>query len=393
MSGPIFSFGIELSGITCTKQGGGNCDAILSSLVNETLFHYVDGFMEDYLFFDEHTLAGLMSNTSVSFGLSQKGMTTDYSSNIRVAMVGLGVGFGLSAGDTGFQSLLEQDYNALADTFSGGVSGNLEIPGVGLGVGASGMVGLPLKLLRLPKLIFIDPNKITLFGGGMYAPYTYNLDANSKVEFQYLSYSGHAQYKLFRKRDIGFSGLRWGGIDLTSGLEHNSMKLLYSSNNAITPSGLETITDGTNTLEVLPLGEMGNMANVQITGDAEFGVELSSTSVPVELSTSFRFLYFITFFAGGAVDFNIGRSLIIMEPSLGISGTLLGGDPFAPVSEATISSDAKIDFTSEGSPELITFRGFGGVQLNLTIIKLVANVSFMPSPQAFGANVAVRVAF
>ncbi len=380
---PVMSFGIEFSGMQCTTSANVPCDSIFFALISESLIHYAEQ-ANDQIPVDEHSLTDFLSNTSVSFGMAQKGLTTDYGSNIRVFMIGAGFGIGGSAGDVGFQNL------------ASGVelpapSNNYTLPGIGAGFGGSAMLGVPLKRFNLPKFV-IDPNRMKLFLGFMYLPYTYAPDNQSTIDLTYLSYSAHAQYKIIKKRDLGFSGLRWGGLDLTSGLEYNSMSMAYSTSRPIEPSGLTTVTNASKTqsMEVLSLGNMGNLANVTVTGDPSFNVQLASMSVPIELSTSVRLLYLVTFFGGGAVDINIGRSAVIAEPTLQFSGDLLAGDPFNPTSTSTITSNAKLDMSSEGSPEIMNLRIFAGVQLNLAIFKLVINGSYSPSPQSVGANFAIR---
>ncbi|MCB9060883.1 MAG: hypothetical protein H6622_05115 [Halobacteriovoraceae bacterium] len=162
---------------------------------------------------------------------------------------------------------------------------------------------------------------------------------------------------------IPFGTLRFNGVYLASGLEYHSMilKLLLDLNVSQNISGLGTAT---------------------ISGDVQAGVDVSTYSIPIEIGTSFQWLYVMTTMMGIGLDFNFGSA-----ESLASSSALLSTD----VSGA--SGTADIDLGSKDVPSPVLFRWFLGQQIQLSVAKFSLNVTHVPWRGHWGINLSGAISY
>jgi len=260
---------------------------------------------------------GRMSNAQ---SITNKGLGVSYATDHSLFVVGGGLGVGLSS-----PSLTNIETN-------GG------LPPVGLGVQGSVMAGISLAKFPLPELGPIDPKRITLFVN--YFGYS-NDSLVSSLAIKTNTFGLHAQYKIISAKNIGGLGLlNWGGVAFTTGFDVSSNSLTYKvGQNITTTSGGQTYTWTPNSNSTLVL-------------------EANSFTIPLEVSTSIRLAYILSFFGGAGVDLNFGKSTIASN---------LNG----PVTGAGVSGTASAALTG-GETQNPTFghvRVFGGPQLNLVPLK------------------------
>ena len=285
---------------------------------------------------DQSTYLLGMGNSSL---MANKGAGVDYASDISIMEFAWGFGVGADLGE-----------NSLTDLIGGSIDGSQV---KGFGIQTSILLGLHLGI----------------FPGGI-GPFDFD---STNVYLQFMSmdtpdvggfkgdfsvFSGHVQYKWIKPASIGI--IKWGGVDFTTGFEYSSLKLNYTKNfnKAMSASG-ETAT---------------------INADINVGADITTYSIPFELSTNFRMLYVFTPYFGLAGDLNFGSAKSIVSAS-----------PTITMSVGTASGE--LDLGQETDVDLFTMRGFMGIQLSVPIVKLYLQIQKSFSVDTWGANFGFRLAW
>lgn len=163
----------------------------------------------------------------------------------------------------------------------------------------------------------------------------------------------HLQTQLLRVRDAGSAG--WGGLALTAGFDHTAYNLTLERE---VPLDTELVT---------------------WTADGVYDVRAVTNSVPLELSTNMRAAFF-TVFGGGGLDILLTGTA---ESDVNLYGDLTDGD--RKVGEALVTTSDSTDITG------VTPRVFGGIQLNIFMVKLYGQVN-VAMTQGMGFHGGLRVA-
>ncbi len=270
-----------------------------------------------------------MANANV---LSAKGLGVDYASNMQ--RFAIGGGFGTAVNGAGF-------------AFTSG--GGLPETGFALQVGA--MAGLNLGFLS-PKESALRRFKIYLNG----------MTAKTKrdpFDATFLNYGAHLQIQMVKGGDKT-AGVRWGGLDVTSGYEFSSYSLALN--------------------QPLPVD------SGELSWDAEGTMVLSATaqSIPLELSTNLH-IFVVTAFVGGGADYNLaGDSLA----SIG-----LGGDLSATYNGQTEDiGTASASISQEGVANTFTPRVFAGAQADIFMVKIYGQLN-VTLDKSVGGHLGARVVF
>lgn len=260
-----------------------------------------------------------------------KGMGVDYASQMRFATVGIAANVSVNV-EEGF----------VPDTRS-----RPPIRGVGTMVTLMGGVNLGLIGLR-PLTVY----------GNWFARDGEQDDFAARME----NWGVHGQLKLFRPGDESLLGavVRWGGLDITSGLQKGRVQLTLSEARRVRTS--------------IPIAAAGAQTRAQVIADSmgTFVADMRTYSVPLELTTSFRLLYLISVYGGVGFDWQFGGG---SDMSVELTGDLRGvaAGQEAPLGTATITaSDAQ-------PPSAGRARGLLGAQVNLTLLRLFAHVNVVPS--------------
>jgi hypothetical protein len=280
---------------------------------------------------DAQAFLGAMADAQA---LATKGMGVDYASNFDKLMVGWSVGSGVSSGGATFGK------------------GGQELPDYGFSFQMAATVGLNLGVLSGGEG-FLE--RVVIFGHGM------TLDTGGDTFGAHLlNYGGHLQLRLIKPRDAEV--VAWGGLALTAGFEHAEYRLDLQQ-------GLPVAAPGT---------------GVDMTWDAtgDYVMKAWSDSVPLELSTNLRILV-ATAFVGAGMDYNTGSATTAMELSGPIEADAPGG-PYT-LGEATVST------IQSGTPGPSFPRVFGGLQLNIFMMKLYGQVN-VGLDEGFGGHAGVRIA-
>ncbi|MSP57093.1 MAG: hypothetical protein EXR69_16070 [Myxococcales bacterium] len=269
-----------------------------------------------------------MANANV---LSAKGLGVDYASNMQRFELGGGIGTAVNGAGFAFTS-----GEGLPET------------GFALQIGLMG--GLNLGVLSGKDSAL---RRIRLYVNGMSA--TTKRDPFSAT---FLNYGGHLQIQLL-KGGKKTSGVRWGGLDLTSGYEFSSY--------------------------ALALGKALPVSSGDLTWDASGTMTLKATaeSIPVELSTSFH-IFVVTGYFGAAGDTNLSGT---SEAEIGIEGPISlmfnGADQAIGAASAAVNQG--------GVASTFTTRVFAGAQVDIVMVKLYGQLN-VTLDKSVGGHLGVRVA-
>lgn len=270
-----------------------------------------------------------------SFGDAQafttRGLGVDYGANFRWFEVGVAANVSVNA-----------ERNFVPEDVPG------RPPVGGLATNLTAMAGLNLGMIGL--------RPITLYGN-YFAKSARFGDLDGHLD----NYGAHVQLRLFgpsRHETLWAAFVRWGGIDVTSGVDHSRMTLGLSKS---------LRTD-------FPLVVNGEpMASVTATTMGSFDATLETWSIPLEVTTSFRLLYIATIYGGAGFDWQLGGQ---SDLDMKLQGSLHGDIPSQNVS-ANLGG-ATIAAHDSAVPSAGKVRGIFGVQATVFIIKVFAQVNFIP---------------
>jgi len=279
-------------------------------------------------------------------GIAAKGMGVDYASNPKAFSVGGGVG---------------------ASTHSAGFAfnrGESALPQEGFATMLSLMAGVNLGLLDGGKDTPLD--RFVVYVNGM------SLDMPGDREFGGSMYNvgAHVQAKVVKGPEAKV--VEWGGLDLITGFERSSYKL-----------SLERELPVSGPVDVQPPGA-SEPEEGELTWTADGTYELASTTdtIPVELASNVR-VFIVSLYAGGALDIHTARSDATASLGGPIEARLRG--------QREDIGSAELDLALEGAGDPLVPRGFGGVQLNLTLLKIYGHLN-VGANGAVGGHVGGRVA-
>lgn len=306
----------------------------LETLVNENL---PDADQSDYL-----------EGMANSFTMANKGTGASYGSNFTFGVIGGGLGIGADLGGDSLFDLISGDTDAK----------NVK----GFGAQAGVMIGVNLGLFPWSNLGPIEFDRMKAYLQFI----SFSPPKTDDVELDISHFSLHLQYKLFEGEDILAGSVKWNGVDVTSGLEISTLK--FSISQQIT----ESYSD--------------SGATASFSGLVNVSADVDITSIPIEVSTSARFLYIFTGIFGLAGDFAFGSS----ASSAGIPP---GDANISATDGSNVNSTgtATLDLGSEGSPDAFSMRTFFGLQLNVPVVSIYAMLQKSITQDTWGANLGVRL--
>jgi hypothetical protein len=287
-----------------------------------------------------------MANSSVMAG---KGIGSDYASRMKVFMIGAGVGVGAD---------LEKDKTTESDLSGVGIQGGI-------------IIGTNLGWMDSDKILGLYTNRLNL-----YANYLgYNLDRKmgegnkDQIEANLRSFGFHASYDLVPPK--GNSLLRWGGIKIHTGYEYNSTELTFK----------------TTLSEAVSASSGGVTASGTLTGNPAASIDVSTQSIPLEISTNIQLLYLMSIYTGLGADFNFGGAKSKGALNAGDSPILINGANTG----TTVTADANIEGKGKVNP--ILARAFAGVQINLPYINIFVQADKALGNDLIGATAGVRIVY
>lgn len=201
------------------------------------------------------------------------------------------------------------------------------------------------------------------------------------VELSVSTYGITGNYIIAKPKGAGLGFLKWRGLSIGTGV-------LYNKTNATFNLEIDPITD-----QITYDDENGTLVTGDIVVDPSMALELSmkTITIPAEIVTSVHLLWILNLTLGAGIDFNFGKSDIVLgsSGSTGLNNIQVNGNG-VPAEEIEIAPG---DVVLEGStlgvkPSLSKPRLMSGVGLNLGPLKVDVPVTYYPST---GASIGVTV--
>jgi hypothetical protein len=143
--------------------------------------------------------------------------------------------------------------------------------------------------------------------------------------------------------------VRWGGIAVTTGYDYSHMSLRLSRNIPLSNFSIPSpVTDG---------------VNVDVTGSASGSVDMTTKSIPLEVTTSLRLLTLLTAYGGVGFDFQLGGGSAWMSPWTQVCSAMRQGKTWIWARRTSL-------IPSHVDPSAAKIRGILGLQVNLFILRI-----------------------
>jgi hypothetical protein len=282
-------------------------------------------------------------------------MGVDYGSSFDLATIGVAGNLSLN---------VERSYQA-TNTRTAPLAG-------GFSTSATVMGGVNLAYFGLPPIaLFV--NHFSRSGGRL-----------GELSADLSNWGVHARFKLWGWRGERWlsSLFRWGGVDLTTGIERSRLRL----------------TMGQNFQRDIPVGNSAEAAQagftdpvVGVNAGGLFDLDMRALSIPIEVTTNFRLLYILSLYTGFGLDWQVGSGSSL---AVDLNGTMVGrvtGRDGRPLTADLGSASVNVASLVDPSPGRL--RWLAGVQFNILIIKVFAQLNLaaqdpLIASLALGARVA-----
>jgi hypothetical protein len=284
---------------------------------------------------------------------------------MEVALLGLGAGVGVDA---------EKDKS-------------LESDASGIGVQGGFILGTNLSWMDTEKILGLYTDRLNIYGNFL----TYNTeksigDNEGEASGKFTSIGVHASYDLVLPK--GSSLLRWGGVKVHTGYEFNSTKLKFSTT-------INQKIDNENNGGTSVIGDLN--------GKPAGNLEVTTHSIPIEISTNVQILYFLSFYTGLGVDVNFGSAR--GDGSLNADPTKLDfdvdGDGLPDNTDSdgdgntdegpTVQAEANLD--GSGKANSFLYRAFAGVQINIPFVNIFVQADKAIGTELVAATAGVRFVY
>jgi hypothetical protein len=191
----------------------------------------------------------------------------------------------------------------------------------------------------------------------------------------------HAQLKLFGPGDEGLidAFLRWGGLDITTGVERAHLGL--------------TLRSGWK--RDIPVGTSGAASSAKVALDTtgRFRMDMRTFNVPLEVTTNIRLLYILSIYGGAGFDWQLGGG---SDMTVDLDGTMVGVTPAGggmPAQRVDLGT-AAVDVGEAVDPSPGRLRWILGAQVNVTVLRLFVQLNIATQdPVLASLALGLRVAF
>ncbi len=185
-----------------------------------------------------------------------------------------------------------------------------------------------------------------------------NFDKNLTGDLS--SFGIHLQNKIIDPVKLPLGIAKWYGVDVSTGLDFSSQKIQY-----VYPFK-KTKTSGSLT--------------ANSTGNATLGAEMSTFTIPIEVSSGIGLFWIFNMYAGAGLDLNVAsaESIANVKAPVTFTGT-------------TAEAVAAIDLGSKGNASVADIRLFVGGQLDFTVMKLDVQYQKNITNNAMAVNFGTRI--
>ncbi len=317
------------------------CTGTCNALTKAALQALEDDVNKDLPDADQSTYLKGMANASA---MSVKGSGSDYANDVDLFLVRVSGGVGADLGDSSF-----------GDLTSGDIKGNQVR---GFGISPSILVGLSLGIFNLPEWEYFNPNKLKVFVN------FFSLDIGKFVDdldVKATNFGVRGRYKLIDPIAwVPGKLLHWTGIDVHAGFDIVKLKVVYKKTQT------ETFNPGAG-------------VTATISGDITVGAEISTVSIPIEISTGVQLGYILSLYGGFGLDLTFGSATSIIDASAPITTSV--GD----------SGTGSLNLGESGDPTAVAPRVFFGTQFNLSVVKVGVQFDKSLADSAYGINIGLGV--
>ena len=274
--------------------------------------------------------------------MASSGTTAVYGSSFKYGLVGFSGSVGADLGEG--NSITNFDAKKVA----------------GASIQSAAVIGFSPGSITSSQWGFIDPSRLRLFVS--FLTYDQKLD-DADVSFTTFGAVGH--YRIIAEKSIGMGVAKWNGVDVSSGIRYAKNKLSFTT----------VIAD-------IPDQTQGPITASIADSPATIGADVGVFSVPVEVSTSVRLLYFLNLFGGVGGDFNFGssKSVAVYDAPITFSG-------------GSGSATGSLDLGANASPTPWNLRGFAGAGIEFAIGTLNLSVGKSFTAGTLNANVGFNLFF
>lgn len=201
---------------------------------------------------------------------------------------------------------------------------------------------------------------------------TLKLKPQEDVEIKNTTFGVGANYCLVKGVGEGQKLFKWRGLSLGTGFLYHSSKVDFK----IEQDGIEESLD---TLKHY----YSSAAGAQLLLDPSFnlGLDVKTTTIPVDISTSVQLLWLFNLNLGAGIDFNFGSSDIVLSSKGGV------GVEGIPDTVSQTAGKVKVNGSTLGiGPSSACGRIMTGIGFNFSMVKIDVPVIWYPSK---GASVGV----
>ena len=247
-----------------------------------------------------------VENTAGAHTFAARGITADYANVIDLFSVGVGLGVATNPFPPD-----SNPSNLSGAAISQSLALGLKLSAIGVNLPDIG----PWKLSQ-------SVGFINAFGGSF---------DFSPLNASFFTLGAHISAPVIEPASIGFGLFSWGGVNLITGFDYNTLE--------VTTSQALTQTTGTSSFS----------------GIGVFGAKANTFTIPIEVATNLRLFWIFTAFGGLGVDLNFGSAESIARIDNGvIQDTTLGA-----------TGAATLDLGESSSPGFLGIRAFAGIQMSL----------------------------
>ncbi|MGB8299243.1 MAG: hypothetical protein WCG85_27750 [Polyangia bacterium] len=339
--------GAQTNGVDFTLQTNAQTQVLLNAtgMTQAQLQTFLTSKLDQL--FQATNAAGFIRNFGDAQSFTSKGLGVDYASEATYFEVGGAASFALG----------------MDRTYQPGSTQGFPIQGVGLN--ATAMAGVSLGFLKIPVMVF---------GNWMQVPTQRYGAMSGSLD----NWGLHAQLRLWgpsRQASVLKTLVRWGGIAITTGFDSSHMGLGVSHDVSSNFSIPNSVTSG---------------VNVDVTGaasgNAVFNIDMTTRSIPVEVTTSVRLLALLTAYGGLGFDWQLGGGSNL---DLNMNASMVGH-----VAGQTLDlGTALVHASANVAPSPAKVRGIVGAQVGLWLLRLfvqvnAANTNPVMASLAVGARLA-----
>ena len=193
-------------------------------------------------------------------------------------------------------------------------------------------------------------------------------DGDKDWSFKMSTFGLGLNYQLVDRGGDRFKVFKWTGLSLGSGFIYTRNKIVFDADfdeyyaSDLTPSGTTPPTIGGKDITVEPR--------------AQFGIDVKTYTIPIEISTSARLLWLFNFTLGGGVDLQFGSSKIIVTSVADVK----------TIDNAKVGT-AHIDGTTKGKPTFLNPKIMTGFGICLGPIPVDVRATYYPATDGAAVNV------